>query len=76
MTIQPDTPQDTPAESDLSEPLVSAVPAPKVAAAGMAGAITTLLVFIATELDVELSAEAGAAIATLIAFASGYLKRD
>ena len=76
MTIQPDAPQDTPPEGDLSEPLVSAAPVPKVAAAGVAGALTTLVVFVLAQADVEITAEVAAALTTLVAFAAGYLRRD
>ena len=51
-------------------------PKPKVAAAGASGAVATLVVFIAAQLGVEMSAEVGAAIATLVAFAGGYLKSE
>ncbi|MDP2712316.1 MAG: hypothetical protein Q8O56_13950 [Solirubrobacteraceae bacterium] len=51
-------------------------PVPKVAAAGAAGAAATVIVFLASQFDVEMSAEVGGAFATLFAFAGGYLKRD
>lgn len=47
---------------------------PKVAAAALAGAVTTVLVFVAKELGVDVSQEAAAAVTTLLAFAAGYLK--
>lgn len=49
-------------------------PVPKIQAAGVSGAIAVLAVFIAGQLDVEMSAEVGAAIATVVAYAGGYVK--
>jgi len=54
----------------------SNTPVPKVQAAGVSGAIAVLAVFIAGQLDVEMSAEVGAAIATVVAYAGGYIKRS
>lgn len=52
-------------------------PTPKVAAAGLGGAITSLILWLAKEYFlVEPPAEVGAAIATLIAFASAYFTQD
>lgn len=51
-------------------------PQPKVAAAGVAGAVTTILVFVVGQLGVELPAEVAAALTALIAFAAGFLKID
>lgn len=47
---------------------------PKVAAAGAAGALTTVLVFVAHSLGVEVPPEVGAAVTVLISTAAGYLK--
>lgn len=52
------------------------MPTQKVTAATAAGAASVLVVFIAGALGVDLSPEAGAAIATLLAFAAGYLKTE
>lgn len=53
-------------------------PTPKVASAGVGGAVSAILLFIATSVwpDVHISAEVGAAIATLISFLSAYMTRD
>jgi hypothetical protein len=51
----------------------SAAPRPKVAAAGIAGAATTLLIWILNSfLGVEVSPEVAAALATILAFVAGY----
>lgn len=52
-----------------------ATPAPKITAAAVSGAIATLTVYIVAQAGVQITAEAGAAIGTLAAFAGGYLKR-
>lgn len=49
-------------------------PQSKVAAGGIGGAAAVLIVWTAGELGVEMPAEVGAAIATLIGFAAAYLK--
>lgn len=51
------------------------IPQPKVAAAGVAGAVTSVIVFIAGELGLEIPVEVGSALTALIAFAAGYLKK-
>ncbi|HVJ27613.1 MAG TPA: hypothetical protein VM493_08710 [Vicinamibacterales bacterium] len=47
---------------------------PKVQAAGAAGAVTVLVVFIAGQLGLEIGPEVASAITTLVAVAAGYLK--
>lgn len=47
---------------------------PKVAAAGVAGFVTTILVFVAAQLGLEIPGEVAAALTGLLAFAAGYLK--
>lgn len=47
-------------------------PRPKVQAAGIGGAVATLIVFIVGVLGVEVPPEAAAALATIAAFALGY----
>jgi hypothetical protein len=47
---------------------------PKVAAAGIAGAVTTIVVTAATLLGFDMSPEVAAALATIIAFGAGYIK--
>ena len=49
-------------------------PHPKVAAGGIAGAVTTVLVFVAAQLGVEVPGEVAAALTTIIGFAAGYLR--
>jgi hypothetical protein len=51
-------------------------PQPKVAAAGVAGALTTVLVFVVGQFGLELPAEVAAAVTALISFAAGYLRLD
>lgn len=53
----------------------SAKPVPKVAAAGVSGALALVIVYIAGLLGLDMSAEVGAAFASLAAFGGGYLKR-
>jgi len=48
----------------------------KVQAAGLAGAITTIVVFIAGQLGLEITAEVGAALTTVLATLAGYLKPE
>lgn len=47
---------------------------PKVAAGGAAAAVTTVLVWVAAMLGVDVPAEVAAALTTLISFGVGYLK--
>jgi hypothetical protein len=47
---------------------------PKVAAAGLAGAAATVLIWIGELAGVEVTPEVAAAITTIVAFAAGYLK--
>jgi hypothetical protein len=51
-------------------------PVPKVEAAGIAGAAATVLVFIAAQAGVDLTAEVAAAVTALLAFAAGYVRSD
>lgn len=51
-------------------------PSPKITAAGAAGAAAVLIVFIAEQFGLEIPPAASAAIATLLACAAGYFKRD
>lgn len=54
----------------------TAAPTPKVATAGIAGALAILAVWVAGLFDVDMTAEVGAAIAAVLAFLGGYMKRD
>jgi putative flippase GtrA len=51
-------------------------PVPKVAAGAAAGAVTTLLVYVASIYGVAVPAEVAAAVATLLGFVAAYVKRD
>jgi hypothetical protein len=50
------------------------MPQAKVAAAGIAGAVTVLVVWIASIFGLEVPPEAASAFTTIIAFGAGYLK--
>ena len=52
----------------------SKTPVPKMQAAGIGGAVTTIIIAIAVAVGVDVPAEVAAALATLISFAAGYLK--
>lgn len=55
----------------------SAEPTPKTTAAGIGGAITSILLWALTYFGkIDVPAEVGAALATLIAFISAYMTRD
>ena len=68
---------ETPIYDNLANaPKPSYTPVPKVAAAGIAGAITVILIF-AVQLiwpDVEIPAPVSSAVTAIIAFAAGYIK--
>lgn len=51
-------------------------PQKKVAAAGIGGAATTILLFVLSQFSVEVPGDVGAAIATVISFAAGFLKAE
>ena len=52
------------------------MPVPKVAAAGIGGAVTTLVVWGLQAFGVEVPPEAAVAIGALAAFIAGYLKSE
>ena len=54
------------------------VPVPKVAAAGIAGAVTVVIVFIVQTAfpDFEIPETVVAAVTAIIAFGAGYIKRS
>lgn len=52
------------------------VPSSKVAAAGAAGAVTTVVVWAASLAGVDVPPEVAAALTTLIATGAGWLKRE
>lgn len=47
---------------------------PKVASATAAGSVTTIVVFVAGQLGLDVPPEVAAALTTLFAFAAGWLK--
>jgi hypothetical protein len=51
-------------------------PVRKVGAAGLAGAVSVILVWVATLAGVEMPAEVAAAITAVLAFGAGYLVPD
>lgn len=57
-------------------PQPTAVPTSKVAAVGIAGTLTTILVFILGYFNVVVPPEVVAALVTLVTFAAGYLKKS
>jgi hypothetical protein len=54
----------------------NATPTPKVAAGSAAGALTVLLVWVLGSFGVDVPAEAAAALATLLGFATAYMVPD
>lgn len=54
----------------------TAEPTSKVKATGAAGAASVLVVFIAGQLGLDVPPEAAAAVATLLAFAGGYITKE
>jgi hypothetical protein len=49
--------------------------APKMEAAGVAGAVSLVLVWLGAQLGVEIPVEVAAAIPVIVAWAAGYLKK-
>lgn len=47
---------------------------PKISAAGLAGAVTVILLYVLSLWDVEVPAEVASAITLIIAVAAGYLR--
>ena len=56
--------------------MAKTAPTPKVAAAGVSGAVALIIVWIVGMFGVEVPAEVGAALATILAFVGGYLIPD
>ena len=54
----------------------SKAPVAKVQAAGFGGALSVIAIWVAAQFGVDMPAEVGAGIATLAAFAAGYLKKS
>lgn len=55
---------------------VSSAPTNKVAAAGIGGSLTIVVVYVLGLMGVELPAEVASALTALISFAAGYLVRE
>ena len=53
----------------------TAAPTSKVAAAGIAGTIVTLVIFIAAQFNFVIPSEVAAAAVTLASFIAGYFKK-
>lgn len=53
-----------------------AVPTSKVAAAGISGSVSVLIIYIGSELGLDMPAEVAAAITTVMAFLAGYMVKD
>ena len=72
-----DTPIYDNIENPQPEPKPSLKPQPKVAAAGIAGAVTILVVWAANLIfpEVEIPNEVASAFTAIIAFAAGYIKK-
>ena len=51
-------------------------PTRKMNAVGMSGALATVVITLAAQWGIEISAEVAAAIVTLAAFAAGYFRRE
>ena len=51
-------------------------PVPKVAAGGIAGTVSVLVIFCAQQFGVEIPGDVGAAIGVLVAFAASYIKPE
>ena len=49
---------------------------PKIASAGIAGALTVVLVWLVGVLGVEVPAEVASAVTVIIAFAAGYIRQS
>jgi len=47
---------------------------PKVAAGGIAGAVTVIVVFVADKLGLEIPAEVASALTVVLSFAAGFMK--
>lgn len=55
----------------------TAAPTSKVAAAGIGGAITVVLIYLAqTFFNIDLPAEVGGAVAVIVSFFSGYIVKE
>lgn len=52
------------------------IPTAKVAAAGIGGAVTTLLIWLLSLFGIVVSGEVAAALTTIIAFLAGYIKKS
>ncbi|ASM62386.1 holin [Arthrobacter phage Laila] len=55
---------------------MSAKPTPKVAAVGVSGALTVLIVWVAGLCGIDMPAEVAAAISVVVTFGAGYIKSE
>ncbi len=55
---------------------VDNTPVPKMQAAGIAGSITVVLIFILGQIDFEVPPEVASAVTVIISFLAGYFRRD
>lgn len=51
-------------------------PTKKMSAAGLAGAVSVLVIFTCQQLGVEVPGDVGAAIGTVVAFVAGWLRPE
>lgn len=51
-------------------------PTKKVGAAGLGGAVSVLVIFVAQQFGVEIPGDVGAAIGTICAFGAGWLRSE
>lgn len=80
MTCLSMTTTPTPGNMTCMEPTLvsqpSKRPTNKLTAAGAAGSASVVIVWLAGLVGVDMPAEVGAAVATLLSFAAGYLVKD
>lgn len=60
--------------SSDSTPSTSNTASPKVVAAGVAGSITVVLVFVASQCGLNVPPEVASAVTTILSFAAGFIK--
>jgi len=54
----------------------TAVPTAKVAAAGIGGSVSIVLIWILSQLGIDMPAEVASAITAIVSFAAGYLVQE
>lgn len=65
-----------PSEATTTYTQPNAIPTAKVAATGVGGAVATIIIWLLGLFGVAVSGEVAAALTTIIAFASGYMKKS